>query len=76
MDGGEEVETVEPGLVAVGFDSSGVDPDAAVWTSPDGVTWTKVPDNGKVLGGEGAQTLFSVFAGGPGLVLSLPGGVG
>ena len=30
-----------PGLVAVGLDASGSDRDAAVWTSPDGITWSR-----------------------------------
>jgi hypothetical protein len=31
------------GLVAVGFDASGTDRDAAVWTSHDGLRWNRVP---------------------------------
>ena len=31
-----------PGLVAVGWDMS-EDPDATVWTSADGITWSRVP---------------------------------
>ncbi|GBE23505.1 MAG TPA: hypothetical protein ENH00_08070 [Actinobacteria bacterium] len=57
-----------PGMVAVGFDYSGDNYDAAVWTSPDGVTWTRVSDAGAVLGGADDQTMFSVAAGGPGMV--------
>ena len=40
-----------PGLVAVGLDSSGGDWDAAVWTSPDGLAWTRVPHDEAVFGG-------------------------
>lgn len=60
-----------PGFVAVGDtgerEFSG-DTDAVVWTSPDGITWSRVPHNDAVLGGEGAQVMESVTAGGPGLV--------
>ena len=57
-----------PGLVAVGSDFSGGDKDAAVWTSTDGITWTRVPHDEAVLGGGGFQEMTSVTAGGPGLV--------
>ena len=57
-----------PGLVVVGADDSGGDPDAAVWTSPDGITWSRVPHDEAVFGGERFQTMNSVTAGGPGLV--------
>ena len=56
------------GLVAVGFDSSGGDADAAVWTSPDGLTWSRVPRDDVTLGGAGDQQMLKVVAGGPGLV--------
>ena len=56
-----------PGLVAVGF--TGRDPEegcnAAVWTSPDGFTWSRVPHDEAVFGG---AVMFDVTAGGPGLV--------
>jgi hypothetical protein len=59
-----------PGLVAVGSVGSQVDDlvDAAVWTSVDGITWTRVPHDEAVFGGERIQTMESVTAGGPGLV--------
>ena len=60
-----------PGLVAVGSEVSiGADGDwdAVVWTSPDGVTWDRVPDDEAVFSGDGYQTMFSVTAAGPGLV--------
>jgi len=57
-----------PGLVAVGWDFSGGDRDAAVWTSPDGISWTLIPDDEAVFGGEGDQGMVSVTGGGPGLV--------
>ena len=57
-----------PGLVAVGQDDSGGDQDAAVWTSPDGVTWTRVSHDESVFGGTNDQAMVDVAAGGPGLV--------
>jgi hypothetical protein len=56
--------------VAVGRDGrSGIEQsDAAVWTSVDGLTWSRVPHDEAVLGGEGRQRMLSVTAGGPGLV--------
>ena len=57
-----------PGLVAVGLDESGGDRDAAVWTSPNGVVWTRVPHDEVLLGGTGHQNMFSVAVAGPGLV--------
>ena len=56
-----------PGLVAVGTDRTGADPDAAVWTSPDGIAWSRVPNEGD-LRARGFQEMLSVIAGGPGLV--------
>jgi hypothetical protein len=57
-----------PGLVAVGIDWSGPDADAAVWTSVDGLTWTRVPHDEEVFGGTGHQAISGVTAAGPGLV--------
>ncbi|MBT8164150.1 MAG: hypothetical protein HKO82_12560 [Acidimicrobiia bacterium] len=71
-----------PGLVAVGFagpsptwiNGEFIEPpaeswhNAAVWTSPDGLTWNRVPHDEAVLGGVGNQIMNSVVAGGPGLV--------
>ena len=58
-----------PGLVAVGYDSFDFNSmDAAVWTSPDGVTWSRVPHDAAVFGGAGEQQMLGVTAGGPGLV--------
>jgi hypothetical protein len=70
-DNGQAMRSVAvggPGLVAVGRDASGGDADAAVWTSPDGLTWTRVPHDEAVFGGDDWQVLASVVAGGPGLV--------
>jgi hypothetical protein len=57
-----------PGLVAVGWDSSGDDEDAAVWTSTDGWVWSRVPHDEAVFGGPGDQWMLWVTSGGPGLV--------
>ncbi len=78
-DGGRRMLSVTaggPGLVAVGWDETSGDEDAAVWTSPDGMTWTRIP-NSDTLGGEDGQVMLSVTAGGPGLVVvgfHIPGG--
>ena len=70
-EGNQEMESVTvggPGLVAVGLDSSGGDWDAAVWTSVDGVSWSRVAHDEVVFGGVGDQAMESVTVGGPGLV--------
>ncbi len=78
--GGEGSQTIlsvthgGSGLVAVGSDGGGgpwannSDADAAVWTSPDGITWSRVPHEEAVFGGARSQVMSSVVAGGPGLV--------
>lgn len=48
-----DVVAVEGGFVAVGADGSGGDLDAAVWFSPDGLTWTRVAHDEAVFGGDG-----------------------
>jgi hypothetical protein len=53
-----------PGLVAVGE----ADGDAAVWTSVDGLEWSRVPHDGEIFGGPDNQGMNSVSVGGPGLV--------
>jgi hypothetical protein len=64
-----------PGLVAVGLASETPTPSprnetwmAAVWTSTDGVTWSRVPPQPEVLGGPDYQAMETVNTGGPGLV--------
>jgi hypothetical protein len=57
-----------PGLVAVGSDSSGGQPAAAVWVSCDGMTWSRVPDVGGALSGSDWRWMEAVTVGGPGLV--------
>jgi hypothetical protein len=64
----ESVAAGGPGLVAVGYDYSGGDADGAVWTSADGLAWARVPHDEAVFGGDGAQSISGVVAGGPGLV--------
>ncbi|MFV1990606.1 MAG: hypothetical protein ACC652_07680 [Acidimicrobiales bacterium] len=73
--GGEGLQAISsvtaggPGLVAVGLDESAGDQGAAaVWTSVDGLSWTRVPHDDDALGGPGEQSMSSVTAGGPGLV--------
>ena len=53
-----------PGFVAVGSDGD----DVAVWTSADGQTWSRVPDDEAVFGGPGIQGMADVALGRPGLV--------
>lgn len=48
------------GLVAVGHEPSASGSDAAVWTSPDGSTWSRVPHDQEVCGG---TLMESVVAG-------------
>ena len=55
-------------VVAVGSDESGADGSAAVWTSPDGLSWSRVPHDEATFGGPGNQVMLAVAAGGPGLV--------
>ena len=57
-----------PGLVAVGNNSSGGRWDAAVWTSPDGLTWARVPHDEAVFGGNNDQGIWSMVAVGSELV--------
>jgi hypothetical protein len=63
-----------PGLVAVGYDQPGDDVpsgqarDAAVWTSVDGITWSRVPHDVTLFGGTGNQRMYEVTAAGAGLV--------
>lgn len=59
-----------PGLVAVGsdVDAETLTPTAAVWTSPNGHTWTRVAPDEAVFGGPGGPMMTSVTAGGRGLV--------
>lgn len=67
-----------PGFVAVGYDGThtwdnpnGV---AAVWTSPDGMAWSRIPHDESVFGsggfgfGSDNTAMVSVTTGGPGLV--------
>jgi len=61
-----------PGLVAVGFDGEGPwdnsgGQDAAVWTSVDGLTWSRVPHDEDAFG-RGSPAMLGVTTGGPGLV--------
>jgi len=64
----EAVASAPPGLLAVGSEYNGADNDAVVWSSPDGVAWSRVPDPGGVFGGPGWQGMHAATAGGPGWV--------
>lgn len=58
-----------PGFVAVGGSLGTRSWDAAVWTSPDGSAWTRVPDEGSVSGSRGRDVfVHAVTRGGPGVV--------
>jgi len=73
-----------PGLVAVGSDGAfegnvgrwfyefSAEVNAAVWTSRDGISWSRVPHDEAVFGdgddGMGSPQMLDVTAGGPGLV--------
>ena len=61
------VITTAEGMVGVGSDDSSGDLDAAVWTSADGLTWTRVDQES--FGGTGLQRMVAISsAGGSGLV--------
>jgi hypothetical protein len=65
------------GLVAVGWSESADGVVAAVWASPDGATWSRVPHDDAILGGDRDVFMRGVTAGGPGFVAvgwSLAGG--
>jgi hypothetical protein len=48
------------GVVAVGADGLPGDYDAAVWLSPDGLAWQRLPQDEATLGGPGDQIMRSV----------------
>jgi hypothetical protein len=62
------VATGATGAVAVGSDVSGPDGDAAVWVSPDGRSWTRLPGNASGLWVARSQAMLAVTAGSAGLV--------
>jgi len=68
-----------PGLVAVGRsdefgegdrldEGDANEGDAVVWTSADGLTWSRIAHDEAVFGGVETQEMLAVTAGGPGLV--------
>ena len=57
-----------PGLVAVGSAGKGGDHDAIVWTSPDGLNWSRFPHDDNALGGLRDQRLLDVVVAGSALV--------
>jgi hypothetical protein len=74
--GVEKVVAGGPGFVAVGHTESQYsrdeepdqEPDAVVWFSPDGMSWSRVPHVDSVFGGQGPEFINDVIVGGPGLV--------
>jgi hypothetical protein len=64
--GGQDPEAGSPRFVAGGWDSSGGDPDAAVWVSVDGETWEAVED--EAFGGVGPQAIGGIHNTGKSLV--------
>ncbi len=62
------VAAYDGGFVEVGSDDAGGDADAAVWVSPDGRGWTRVPHDESAFGGEADQFMISVAAFDGGLV--------
>ena len=39
-----------------------------MWTSADGITWSRIAHDEAIFGGEGGQEIYDLTAGGPGLV--------
>ena len=69
-DGNQQMTAVlaaGPGLVAVGFDDSRGDDDAAVWTSTDGRNWERAPTEA-IFDRPGAQTMYTLVQVGSALV--------
>lgn len=64
--GMEELVIAPAGIVAVGWDSSGGDVDAAAWFSVDGVTWEKA--GGDAFRNEGHEEARTVLAAGDGFI--------
>ena len=64
----EEIVIADFGWFAVGTESFGDQGQAAVWLSPDGLTWSQVALSERVFGGAGVQAMLAITAGGPGLV--------
>ncbi len=57
-----------PGAVAVGIKSQKLRTEGQVWTSPDGISWYRLPSNESVFGGPGEHIISDICTGGPGLV--------
>jgi len=66
----QDVTVGGPGLIAVGYDNDGSDRDAAVWTSVDGITWTREPHSETVFGGVETETMNGVATGSTGVVVA------
>ena len=63
-----DVVTTASGLVGVGMDRADGEGDAAVWTSTNGATWSRVPHDAAVFGSDGHQLMSEVTAGDFGLL--------
>jgi hypothetical protein len=59
------VVRTSPGFLAAGFDGAAGNMDAALWTSPDAMNWTRVPFDEQSLGGVNDQVIYDL-AKGPG----------
>jgi TIR domain len=62
------VIATETGLVGAGFDGPRGEYDAAVWTSTDGLEWSRVDAGPEVFGGNGDQEIVGLAAWEAGLV--------
>lgn len=70
-DGSSYMSTVVaagPGLVAAGSDRSGGMGTGAVWTSAEGLEWSRLAGDTDMFGGDGHHEVLSLTVGGPGLV--------
>ena len=65
----DDVAFAESGFVAVGLEETGEDWDAAVWTSSDGVVWSRMAHDEAVFGGDANQQIVSVAVTEPGIVV-------
>lgn len=72
--GGESIQVMHhvmlagPGLLALGLDGPFDASSAAVWTSSDGVRWSRVPHDEELFGGRGSQAMVGATIGRPGIV--------
>lgn len=62
------ITAVGDGFVAVGYRGLAGTTSAAVWLSPDGLSWSRVPHSEPVFGGYGDQRMRGVTAGPAGVI--------